>query len=199
MEHMPKRVDHEARRREIVETLIRITARDGLQAATSRAIASELGVATGALWHYFPSFDAVLAAAFVAAFDATNARIEAATAHLAGLTALRATMNEILPTSKVTQDEARVVVNFWGRVAVDESLATPQAEFDELWRERLTGRMREAITAGELRADTPVDAVVDVLLSISMGQQVEWVTRASLSDERRQTALVETVLTPWLT
>ncbi|NQX14040.1 TetR family transcriptional regulator C-terminal domain-containing protein [Microbacteriaceae bacterium VKM Ac-2855] len=195
---MPKRVDHEARRGEIVDTLIRITARDGLQAATSRAIAAELGVATGALWHYFPSFDAVLAAAFVAAFDATNARITAATHELTGLAALRATMNEILPTAKVTQDEARVVVNFWGRVAVDENLIAPQAEFDEVWRERISAQLREAVGAGELRTGTPVDALTDVLLSISMGQQVEWVTRASLADAGRQTALVETVLSPWL-
>ncbi|NQX26119.1 TetR/AcrR family transcriptional regulator [Microbacteriaceae bacterium VKM Ac-2854] len=195
---MPKRVDHEARRREIVDTLIRITARDGLQAATSRAIATELGVATGALWHYFPSFDAVLAAAFLAAFDATNARIAAATEGIAGLAALRATMTEILPTTKITQDEARVVVHFWGRVAVDEALADPQREFDEVWRRRIAGHLAEAVDRGELQATTPIDALTDVLLSISMGQQVEWVTRATLSTPERQSRLLETCLSPWL-
>lgn len=195
---MPKVVDHEARRREIVDTLLRITARDGLQAATSRAIASELGIATGALWHYFTSFDAVLAAAFTAAFDATNARIDLATRDRRGLSALYATMAEILPTSTVTRNEARVVVNFWGRVAVDEALAAPQQDFDEIWRRRISGHLDEAVADGELIASTPIDDLADVLISISMGQQVEWVTRAALSTESRQNQLLRTCLHPYL-
>ena len=41
---MPKRVDHEERRREIVEAVIRITLKGGLTAATVREVAAEAGV-----------------------------------------------------------------------------------------------------------------------------------------------------------
>src|SRR5256714_15261601 len=41
---MPKRVDHEERRREIVEAVIRITLKGGLTAATFREVAAEAGV-----------------------------------------------------------------------------------------------------------------------------------------------------------
>ncbi|MCU1405954.1 MAG: putative TetR-family transcriptional regulator [Glaciihabitans sp.] len=195
---MPRIVDHSVRRREIVEAFLRLTSRDGLESATSRAIALELGVATGALWHYFPNFDAVLRAAFDTVFTRTNERIGVATDGLEGLDGLRSMMREILPLTRETQDEARIVVSFWGRVASSEDLATQQANVGEVWRELMAGFINAAITAGQLRPDTPVIDLVDLLSSISTGQQVEFVTRSALGGEQRQLALLEHCLRPWL-
>jgi len=50
---MPKTVDIEARRREIVDAAARLIARDGLGAATMRDIAAEAGWTTGVVNHYF--------------------------------------------------------------------------------------------------------------------------------------------------
>ena len=196
---MPRIVDHTARRREIVEAFLRITSREGLQAATSRAIATELGVATGALWHYFPNFDAVLRAAFDTVFSRTNERIDAATHGLTAVAGLRAMMGEILPLTRETQDEARIVVSFWGRVATSEDLAAHQANVGDVWRNRMAAFINAAAETGELRADTPVAALVDLLSSIATGQQVEFVTRSELGGEERQLALVEHCLRPWTT
>src|SRR4029453_7046000 len=50
---MPKRVDHEVRRRQITDALARITARGGLSAATFREVASEAGVSVALVQYYF--------------------------------------------------------------------------------------------------------------------------------------------------
>lgn len=50
---MPKRVDHEARRRQITDAVCRITLRGGLHAATFRSIAAEAGMSAPLVQHYF--------------------------------------------------------------------------------------------------------------------------------------------------
>jgi TetR/AcrR family transcriptional repressor of bet genes len=53
--HVPRQVDHDARRREIIEALFRVAVRDGLAAATIRAIAKEAGVPAPRVQYYFPT------------------------------------------------------------------------------------------------------------------------------------------------
>lgn len=58
---MPKVVDHEAYRAELLERCVDAFARHGYAALTMRKIASELGVSTGTLYHYFDSKEALFA------------------------------------------------------------------------------------------------------------------------------------------
>ena len=60
---MPRKVDHEARRREIVEALFRVAVRDGLAAASVRVVAKEAGVPAPRVQYYFPTKAAMLDAA----------------------------------------------------------------------------------------------------------------------------------------
>ena len=50
---MPKQVDHDERRRQIVEAMFRVAARDGLASATYRTIAAEAGVPAAQVQYYF--------------------------------------------------------------------------------------------------------------------------------------------------
>lgn len=50
---MPKIVDHDARRREIVDALWRVVQRDGIAAVSVRSIAAEAGVSKASISHYF--------------------------------------------------------------------------------------------------------------------------------------------------
>ncbi len=52
---MPKKVDHEERRRQITDAVCRITLRDGLNAATFRKVAAEAGISVPLVQHYFSS------------------------------------------------------------------------------------------------------------------------------------------------
>ena len=87
---MPKIVDHDERRVELVDALWRVVERDGATAISIRNVAAEAGHSKSAISHYFPSRLALLTAAVaqlgddvlrkVAALDLTDGRLETACA-----------------------------------------------------------------------------------------------------------------------
>lgn len=192
-------VDRESRRAEIVTAYLRLVAREGVEHATSRAVAAELGISSGALWHYFADYDEVLFAAFRRIFDQTNERIAAGTDGRRGLGAVVAMLAEILPLSAVTHDEALVVVSFWGRVASRPDLAAFQSQAEQVWRERLLAHLERSRADGQLRAEAPLHLLADTLLVLCIGQQVEHVLRTEVSRPTRQWELIGGCLAPWLT
>jgi AcrR family transcriptional regulator len=56
---MPRVVDHDQYRKELVESCIELFAKEGYTALTMRKIATALGVSTGTLYHYFPNKEAL--------------------------------------------------------------------------------------------------------------------------------------------
>lgn len=193
---MPKIVDHDQRRAEIVDGFLQIVARDGYEAATTRALADELGVASGALWHYFRNFDAVVEAAAVRTIDNTTARIERATEGLRGLALFDAVVHEMLPFEKETRDEAAVIVGFWGRAAT-RPLLTARMGGETVWWDRLQLALEEAVEDGELDTATPTRRLVQLMASVTSGQQVAEVLGAGATTAEEHRAIVDTVLLPW--
>ncbi len=96
---MPKIVDHDQRRREIVEVTWRFIAREGIAKLNLRDLAAAAGYANGGLKIYFPTKDAILAATFAYVAEATNARIERNAGQLEGLAAVEAFAHEVLPVN----------------------------------------------------------------------------------------------------
>jgi AcrR family transcriptional regulator len=72
---MPKIVDAEARRAEIVEAVSRIIAVDGLERASLREVAEEAGLAVGSVRHYFAGSEELLRFSFAAVVDRVLARL----------------------------------------------------------------------------------------------------------------------------
>lgn len=196
---MPKKIDREDRRQQIVRTYLRIADRDGLQAATSRAVAAELGVSTGSLWHYFDGFDDVVFRAFTLIFDRTNSRITEEVGELTGLRALITMLREILPVGEETEREAIIVADFWGRASSKPELGRVQTEVGAMWRHQITDRLTEAIEAEELFSSTPVEDLADVVMVLITGLQVECALRTPLAATERQWRMIHHCLSPWLT
>ncbi|TPW75647.1 TetR/AcrR family transcriptional regulator [Schumannella soli] len=195
---MPKKVDHDVRRHEIVDAFLRVTARDGYAAATSRAVAQELGVATGALWHYFSGFDAVIDAAMDAVVARTNRRITSTADGLRGLAAVDAIVTEMLPLTKETRDEAHVVVGFWGRLSA-RGAAAPDWAADDDWVAALRRHLGEAVQLGELRSDADPARLTTLLEAVFWGRQVVEVIASEPVDAADHRAAAETALQPWIT
>ncbi len=192
---MPRVVDHDERRRQIAEALLAVAARDGHEAVSSRAVAKELGVATGSLWHYFDGFDDVIRAAAAEITRRTDERIRSVTTGLRGLNRLDALMREVLPVEAETRTEAYVVVGFWGRLA---TLAfSPDAGSPTLatWQDGISEALDEAVADGELTAATPKQAVMSLLRSITYGQQVLEVTEPRGAEAHL--AVLDSILSPW--
>ncbi|MFB6440477.1 TetR/AcrR family transcriptional regulator [Streptomyces sp. NPDC056411] len=72
---MPKVVDPDARRREVVDALFRVVVRDGLQRTSLRAVADEAGLNIGSLRHYFASQQELMDFAMQSMLDGLTVRL----------------------------------------------------------------------------------------------------------------------------
>ncbi|MEU7825510.1 TetR/AcrR family transcriptional regulator [Catellatospora sp. NPDC049133] len=132
---MPRKVDHDQRRRHIVESLLRITGAQGLEAVSLREVAHEAGVSMGAVQHYFATKDEMLLYALqhwlsLSVHDRFAGRVRD---RLAGAPAgepaamLRAIAAEYLPHDAAGRADALVAVAFLSRAAVAPALAAALA------------------------------------------------------------------------
>ncbi|TFB73367.1 TetR family transcriptional regulator [Cryobacterium glaciale] len=184
---MPKVVDHDQRRVELVNATWRIIARHGIEGATLREIATEAGFANGALKPYFGTKDDLLTFAFGHVFSQTNRRIERSTADLAGLAAVRAYCHEILPLDETRVSEARIVIPFWQKALSNAAKAHLHDESMQQWRRALLGHLTEARAAGEVHTTITDTDVVGHLMNVMLGAQI---TAALSPDEHAPEQLV---------
>jgi AcrR family transcriptional regulator len=191
---MPKIVDHDARRDEIIRAVWSLISSKGFDAVTMRDLAAEAGYANGALARYFPDKGSVLRAAFRRAFDATNERAEAAIGERGGLDALRLLMLEILPLDDLRLREARVVIGFWDYAAGDPELVAFFEAAMEEWRERSRLSLRQAEAAGEIAPGRSYDRIVDTMLTLGMGVQITASFIPHHTTPARQLAMLEDFL-----
>lgn len=179
---MPKIVDHDSRRQDLMQATLRIIVRQGLSGATMRDISTEAGFANGAIKPYFTSKSDLLSATYLHVFDATNRRVERATHGSRGLAALEAFAQEVLPVNDELRDEARVVLSFWGEVAQNELHAQTTQETLEQWRAAIIDWLEEARDEQELEAGVDIPTEADMLLTYMMGAQVNRITVAERFD-----------------
>lgn len=169
---MPKVVDHDQRRVEIIEATYRTIARTGWESATMAVIAAEAGYANGALKPYFATKDELLTAAFDHIYVQTGRRMAAATDGRQGLAALRAYCREILPLDDVTLDEARIVIPFWQKALTSPALADRHQRAMKVWRRQMRHHLTQARDAGQIRAAMSDDHVIGHLLNALLGAQI---------------------------
>jgi len=74
-------IDHAERREKIAEIAARVIARDGLEAATVRRIAAEVGFSTTIVTHYFADKDELLLHAYRFVVKQSSERFDLAIAH----------------------------------------------------------------------------------------------------------------------
>ncbi|NUS35973.1 MAG: TetR family transcriptional regulator [Pseudarthrobacter sp.] len=72
---MPKIVDADVRRQDVVDAVLRIIAVDGLERASLREVADEAGLAVGSVRHYFAGSDELLAFSFSTVVDRVLRRL----------------------------------------------------------------------------------------------------------------------------
>jgi AcrR family transcriptional regulator len=169
---MPKIVDREVRREEIISVVLKLIATEGVVAVTTRRIAEATGYSNGVLRYYFPGKDAVISAAFQGIFDATNDRVAATEPDPRGLAGLRQLALEIMPLDEQRMMEARIAIHFWQQALDSPDKAALHADVVRQWRSEMIARLDEAREDGDLGADVDVSEAVDELLSMLMGLQV---------------------------
>jgi AcrR family transcriptional regulator len=191
---MPKIVDWDARRDEILSATWRVIARDGIARATVRAIAKEAGCSAGILAHYFDGKADILGSALLMSHRRVVARMQARAAGLTGLAALRVIMAEALPLDAERDLEAQIEISFWGRALGNPALRQLQhAEFDQFAR-RLRGHLAEARKEGELREGVDLDLGAHQLLVLIDGLSAQRVLYPDRVRPARQRQMLDELL-----
>ncbi|MFS0911574.1 TetR/AcrR family transcriptional regulator [Microbacterium sp. 179-I 3D2 NHS] len=169
---MPKIIDHDQRRRDIVEVAKRIILKGGFEAATMRSIAAEAGFANGALKHYFPGKESIVAATFEAVLLEHDTWLQQSISE--GTTAdemLRQVLEGTLPSGADEIASGRVLLALWEYAMSNEALTELYRTHLGRWRAMLVTRMEAARAAGAIR-DQDYGPLADEFISVAVGATV---------------------------
>ncbi|MEK4248225.1 TetR/AcrR family transcriptional regulator [Paenibacillus sp. FSL W7-1287] len=128
---MPKIVDHDHKRKIIAETAWKIIETEGIERASIRRIASEAGMSTGALRHYFSNQDELLLFIMEYFLARGRERSENISWSTNPLNAVRETLLELVPVSQDKQTETGVWLVFAIRSLTSAALNAKKDELTE--------------------------------------------------------------------
>ena len=197
---MPRLVDHDARKRELLDASLALVASEGIEAATLRRLARAADCTTGAITYYFEGRDALLVAMLRRAHQTTGARmLRAAGRGASPRDRLWAVMMEALPLDPERLAEWRVWLAFWGAAAGNPALVEENLARYAEWRALLQTLVRDL--AGT-QADLPlrVDALMGLIdgfglqIALSKGLQSEGALALRQSAERVLKAQVDALM-----
>ncbi|MEE1748839.1 MULTISPECIES: TetR/AcrR family transcriptional regulator [unclassified Streptomyces] len=168
---MPKRVDHEERRGQIAEALVRVAGRRGLHAVGMRDVAAEAGVSLRLVQYYFGTKEKLLLYGLQHLTDRFTERVGARLRAVGRDPGPRATAEALLLTSLPTDEESRTFHLLYTSYAVlsvtDEALAAqPFIANPDAAEDALAGLLRQAQEAG--LADPGVDARTEAIGLLAM-------------------------------
>jgi AcrR family transcriptional regulator len=188
---MPKEVDHEARREELLEAVWRVIARDGIEGATIRTIAKETGWSTGVLAHYFGDKDDIIVSALRLAYERIAARWDAKLEGLTGINALYELVIDNLPLDDERELETKLLMNYWSRVIRGQDGSPPPRHRGPLLIDLLAQLVADAQEAGEIRTDESPEDIAERLLGLIDGFSLHALLNPERLSEARQISLIQ--------
>ncbi|WP_163505395.1 TetR/AcrR family transcriptional regulator [Fodinicola acaciae] len=169
---MPKVIDHDQRRREIVEVAKKLIIEGGFEAATMRSIVTAAGYANGALKHYFDNKDSIIAATFESVLRETAQRMAELDPELSPMDALRGFVEAAMPLDHDRITSARVLLVLWEHSVANPELARRYRDLLTSWRGELTRRIAAARGRGERSNARAVGVLADEIISVTIGANV---------------------------
>lgn len=171
---MPRTADHQARRTQIADGLIRVAGRDGLHAVTMRSVAAESGVSLRLVQYYFRNKAQLMHGALRHLERQSNERWTARLAQLPSPPSARAFIEAFLAEALPTDEQSRTFHLVWTSYAVlamtDRELADrPFVEGPNRLERQLADVLRQAQVSGELATDLDVSFEAARLLTINHG------------------------------
>ncbi|MEY9931890.1 AcrR family transcriptional regulator [Catenulispora sp. GP43] len=171
---MTARVDHEERRTQIAEALLRIADTQGLQSASMRAVAAEAGVSLRLVQYYFTTKEALLLDALARLQGQLQARmntwIAAAGSPPTPRSVITAILSCIIPTDAESSRIARTYNGYYTLVLSDPDILEKHGAAQPAVLEGfLAKQVQAAQQTGEVTADTNPEMAAAGLLAMVNG------------------------------
>jgi AcrR family transcriptional regulator len=174
---VPKRVDHEERRRQIADALLRTAATRGLHATGMREVAAEAGVSLRLIQYYFGTKEELLlfatqqlAAQFGQRVQARIQRIKEAQGPVNPRDVIDAILTEALPADDERRTFTLVYTAYLALSLTDPALAiSPLVRNSNAVIDVVAAQLRAAQAAGDMPAHLDPDLETISLLAMSAG------------------------------
>lgn len=189
---MPKSVDHQAKRDEVVAVATRLIAERGIDAATVRVIAAESGASTKVVSTHFSDKRELLLLVYRAAAMRARARLDAA--RLAPEEGVLACAEALLPLDRARRHDWALWLAFWGMAVSDSQFSAEQRQRLRSTRTTLHAVIEAATVAGELTAGTDAEALAGELLTTIHGIAVQAVFDPRAWPAERQRSMIRSRL-----
>lgn len=176
------------RRDEVAQATWRVIARDGLDRASMRAIAQELGCTTGVLTHYFRDKDALLDFAFasiVAQLDAAKSE------DIQDLGAASALLADILPTNASAKTWWKVWLSFTVAAMANPRQAANNAKLYSELRAFWTHAFAKLAAAGRVPKGINPELEAETLLCMVDGIGVQALISPRTLTAKRQMEIID--------
>jgi AcrR family transcriptional regulator len=191
---MPKKVDHDARREELVLAAWRVIAANGIDEVTIRDIARESGFSSGVLAHYFKNKDDLLAHALRLSHTRIRKRYDAEVETPKAADALRAILIDNLPMDEQRELETRIEMSFWARALRNEELHEIQQEESETLRALLRELVEKAKKDKAIAKKHDREAILELLGAMIDGISLHALLYPDRLPPKRQAAVMEFAL-----
>ncbi len=157
----------------LVDALIAVVVREGLDAVSIRSVAREAGVSIGTVQYYFASKDDLLLAAYGHVFDEVSARArEIAASDPPPAEYIRALLFELLPLDDRRRATLQVTIAFTARSTHSPRLAELYTEGYRALTDAIARALRLAATSGQ--ANPGVDPVRAARHAVALADGLGW-------------------------
>ena len=191
---MPKKVDHDARREELVLAAWRVIAAQGIDEVTIREIARESGYSSGVLAHYFENKDDLLAHALQLSHTRIQKRQDAEVQAPAAADALQGILLDNLPLDEQRELETRIEMSFWARALRNEALHEIQQKESETLRTLLRELVEKAQADGDIAPRHDREEVLELLGAMIDGLSLHALLYPKRLPPKRQAAVMKFAL-----
>jgi len=171
---VPKLADHDARRAEIADAVLRIAGRTGLHSVTMRSVAAEAGVSVRLVQYYFETKELLLQFTLTRLARRMGERIQARLTRVGRAPSPRDTLTAVLTEALPTDEESRtfhLVYTAYAVLAVTDAklAAQPFMDAPNAMEDFLVAQLESAQRTGHIRADLDARTEAISLLALSAG------------------------------
>jgi AcrR family transcriptional regulator len=182
---MPKLVDHQERRQELVDAAWRVIQRDGVEGASVREIAAEAGCSPGSLRYYFPAQADLIAFAMALVAERVHARVAALEPGDDVRASVLEALEQVLPLDEERRMEMEIWLAFSARAQVDPALRPQRDETYAALRRFVRTGVDALADAGLMRPGLSREAETRRLHALVDGLALHGVTSPTEMTPRR--------------
>ncbi|AEH08645.1 MULTISPECIES: TetR/AcrR family transcriptional regulator [Protofrankia] len=200
---MPKRVDHDVRRRQIADALLRVAATRGLHNAGFREVAAEAGVSVRLIQYYFETKEQLLLFGLRRVGEQFGQRVAIRLTDAAATPSGRDRIELVLLTTLPLDEDCRLlylVYNQYFALALTEPTlaAQPYGNDPDILATWLVEQLRACQAAGHLPPHTNLadEAVALLAITVGLGNAVLAGTRSAHDARRVLAGYLDRLLSP---